>query len=183
MTVEEIFHAIANHMAKGVAYHGEFAKAYDFLGLWGFSECHSYHQFEEAYNYRRFYHYYATHYFKLIPLDEDTKKIDIIPVTWYKYSSQAVDNSTRKTAVKDLMNKWVEWERSTKKLYQEMRRELLALDEADAARKLDIYIHEVSTELHDVEKQIIQLESIGYDLITINEWSDKMKKKYKKKVR
>ena len=43
MTVEEIFHTIANHMATGVAYHEEFAKAYDFLGLWGFSECHSYH--------------------------------------------------------------------------------------------------------------------------------------------
>lgn len=181
MTVEEIFSTVINHMAEGVVYHKEFVKAYDFLGLWGFSECHTYHQFEEAYNYRRFYHYYATHYFKLIP-PIDIKKPEIIPASWYKYSSSAVDNGTKKTAIKELMNKWVEWERSTKQLYQEMYNELIALKEIDAARKLHTYIHDVSTELHDVEKQILTLESINYDLITITEWSDKMKKEYKKKL-
>jgi len=63
-----------------------------------------------------------------------------------------------------------------------MYNELITLKEIDAARKLHTYIHDVSTELHDVEKQILTLESINYDLITITEWSDKMKKEYKKKL-
>lgn len=181
MTVEEIFTKLAIHMAQGVSYHEEMAKAYDFLGLWGFAQCHTYHQFEEMHNYRRMYHYYATHYFKLIQLD-NIEKTEIIPSTWYKYSSQAVDNGTKKSAVKELMTKWVEWERSTKKLYQEMWKELININEIDAARKVKNCIHEVSTELHDAEKWLIALETINYDLIEINDQSTDLKKEYKKKL-
>jgi len=43
MTVEEIFTKLATHMAQGISYHEEMAKAYDFIGLWGFAQCHTYH--------------------------------------------------------------------------------------------------------------------------------------------
>jgi hypothetical protein len=44
MIVEEIFNKIISHMEEGLCYHKEFAKAFDFLGLWGFSKCQLYHQ-------------------------------------------------------------------------------------------------------------------------------------------
>jgi hypothetical protein len=66
MTVEEIFNKLITHMHEGIAFHSEMAKAYDFLGLWGFSKCHIYHVFEEKRACCRLSHYYATHFFKLI---------------------------------------------------------------------------------------------------------------------
>ena len=181
MTVEEIFIKVCSHMAEGVAYHEQLVQAFEFLGLWGFAKCQVYHQFEEAQGQNRFRHYYAAHYFKLLRLENFTLP-EIIPSTWYKYSTQAVDTNTKKNSVKDLLHKWVEWERSTKALYQEMRRELDAIGEYDAARKLNHHIHDVSTELHDIEKLIIKLEGINYDMITIEEMSDDLKKQYTKKL-
>lgn len=181
MTVEEIFNKLATHMCQGVMYHDEIAKAYDFLGLWGMSKCHTYHAVEEKQGYKCLSHYYATHYFKLLQLEE-IQKPKIIPELWYKYTTQAVDNATKKSAVKELVTTWVEWERSTKKLYQEMWQELTAIGEIAAAAKLKHYICEVDKELHDAEKKLIKLESLGYDIETIIKWQDSLHKKYKKKL-
>lgn len=181
MTIEEIFNKLASHMCEGVAMHDEMAKAYDFLGLWGLAKCHTYHMVEEKCGYRCLNHYYATHYFKLVQL-ADIPKPKLIPDTWYKYSTQAVDVGTKRGAVKDLMTKWVEWERKTKKFYQEMQQELTTLGELDAAMKIDCYIRDVSKELHNAEKQLIKLETISYDIGTIISWQESLHKKYKKKL-
>ena len=181
MTVEEIFNKLASHMCEGVMYHDEMARAYDFIGLWGLSKCHTYHCFEEKQGYRCLSHYYATHYFKLLQIDEILRP-KLIPDTWYKYTTQAVDNGTKKQAVKELMTKWVDWERTTKKLYQDLRQELIAIGEVAAAIKLEEYICDVSKELHDVEKKVIKLETLGYDIETIIKWQDSLHKKYKKKL-
>ena len=120
MSVEEIFNKLASHMKEGVAYHDEMAKAYDFLGFWGLSKCHVYHAIEEKEGYYCLSHYYATHYFKLLQL-EDIPPTKLIPDTWYKYTTHAVDNGTKKSALKELMGKWIEWEKKTKQFYSEMR--------------------------------------------------------------
>ena len=52
MTIEEIFNKIAAHMIEGIMYHDEFAKVYDFLGLWGYARCQDYHHLEEEQSYR-----------------------------------------------------------------------------------------------------------------------------------
>ena len=181
MTIEEIFIKLLSHMKNGCLYHEEFVKAYNFLGLWGFAKCQEYHEFEELQSYYRLMHYYSTHYFKLLQL-ETIEQPNIIPNSWYKYMTQSIDTNSKLNAIKELMKKWVEWERITKKLYQSLRRELTEINELDAARKLDELIHDVSTELHDVEKFLLKLETIGYDPITIIEWSDSLYKKYKKKL-
>lgn len=181
MTVEEIFTKIISHMNEGIIYHEEMAKAYNFLGLWGFAECQIYHAFEENKMRYNLQHYYATHYFKLIII-ENFSQPEIIPSTWYKYNTQSVDVGTKRNAIKELIHKWIEWEHGTKLLYQQMYQELVNINELDAARKINHCIHDVSTELHDIEKQLIKLETIGYDIITIIEWSDNMYKKYKHKL-
>ena len=181
MTTEEIFNKLAAHICEGITMHNEMAKAYDFLGLWGLSKCHIYHVFEEKRAYCRLSHYYATHYFKLIQ-PEDFTQPKLLPESWYKYTTQAVDTNTKKQTIKELMTKWVEWERKTKKFYQEMRQELTTIGEIAAALKLDCYILDVSSELHDAEKKLLKLETINYDIVHIIEWQDKLHKIYKKKL-
>ena len=181
MTIEEIFTKLISHMEEGVCYHAELAKTFDFLGLWGFSKVQLHHQCEELRGKMLLQHYYAAHYFKLISV-ENFSKPEIIPQAWFKYTTQSVDTNTKREAVKNLLTKWANWERDTKTFYQEMRLELETLKEYDAAERLQAYIHDVSHELHDVEKLLIKLESINYDIITIEEWSADWNKKYKKKL-
>ena len=63
-----------------------------------------------------------------------------------------------------------------------MQQELIAIGEVAAAIKLEEYICDVSKELHDVEKKVIKLETLGYDIETIIKWQDSLHKKYKKKL-
>ena len=48
-----------------------------------------------------------------------------------------------------------------------MRQELAALNELDAAMKIDVYIYDVSKELKNAEKQLLNLEAIDYDMTII----------------
>ena len=82
-----------------------------------------------------------------------------------------------------MMNKWVTWERDTKKLYQEMRQELYNLGEVAAASEIDCFIADVDDELVHAEKKLIKLETIGYDIGIIIGWQQPMYKKYKKEMK
>lgn len=180
MTIEEIFNKLASHMQEGVCYHNELAAAFDFLGLYGFSHCHIYHSIEENEGYHCLTHYYSTHYHKLLLITKEEHKL--IPDTWRKYTSQDVDLSTRKGAIKEFFTKWIEWEKSTKALYQEMRKELYIEGEVSAALFIDKFILDVTHELKHAEKILLKLEAIGYDAATIIDWQKPLKDKYTKKL-
>ena len=182
MTVEEIFNKLASHMVEGIMYHDDMAKAYDFLGLSGFARCHDYHHICETKEYRQLSHYYSTHFHKLIKL-EQLKQPQIVPDSWYKYTTLDVDTSTKRNAVKELMEKWVAWEKETKILYQTMRRELYSINEVAAALEIDCLICDVDEELTWAEKKWIKLETVGYDIQLIVEWSNELHKKYKQAVK
>ena len=181
MIVDEIFNQLASHMKQGIQYHEEMAKAYNFLGLYGYAKCQFSHQLEETKSYQCLLNYYSNHYHKLIKL-ENFNESEIIPTNWYKYTTIAVDGSTRKNAVKDLMNKWIEWERSTKQFYENMRQELIDIKEIAAALYIENLILDVTKELCHAEKKLIKLESVGYDLVQTVIWAEEMEDKYKKKL-
>ena len=180
MTIEEIFNKLASHMCEGVRFHDEAAKAYDYLNFEGLYKCHIYHATEEKHGFLLLSHYYMTHYFKLLQL-ENIPDSKLIPDTWYKYTTMAVDVGTKRNSIKDLMNKWVEWKRSTKKLYQEMRQELDALNELAAAQFIDTLIADVSKELRHAERKLLMLDTIGYDIVEIAQEQEELYHKYKKK--
>lgn len=181
MTVEEIFNKVATHMLDGIMIHDEMAEAFAFLGLYGYSKCHDYHHIAETINYRNLSHYYSTRYHKLLTKLSPTQP-QLIPETWRKYTTFDVDTNTKRNAIKDLMTKWVEWERDTKKCYSEMKKELFAIDEYAAAAKISDFLADVDTELHTAEKYLIKLNSINYDIVTIEDHQDTLHKKYKKKL-
>lgn len=180
MTVEEIFNKLASHMQEGVCYHNQLSQIYDFIGLYGFAHCHRHHSTEEEKGYHCLIHYYSIHYHKLLELAPE--KNDLIPQSWYKYSSTDVDHTTRKNAIKEYAQKWVDWELITKALYQQMRKELYEIGEVAAALFIDEYILDVTHELKHAEKILLKLETIGYDAPTILDWQKPLKDKYTKKL-
>ena len=182
MTVEEIFAKVAEHMLEGVMYHHDFARAYRFLGLDGFAKCHEYQYFAENKGFEELLCYYSSRYHKLLKLNANTNT-DVIPETWYKYTTMAVDAGTKRTSTKQMIDKWVQWERDTKALYQEMYKALYDAGEIAAACILKKHICEVDDELKHAEKKMIKLETLGYDIGTIVGWQKSMYNKYDEKLK
>lgn len=182
MTIEEVFTQLAKHMLEGMKLHCEFSKGYDFLGFYGFSKCHEYHYLAETKGYECLLHYYSCRYHKLLEL-KDIPEPNIIPDTWYKYTTMAVDTGTKRSATKSMMEKWVEWEKDTKQFYQKMYKELYENDEIAAANEVKSYIYDVDEELCYAEKKLIELETLGYDALSLIEWQQPMYKKFKNKLK
>lgn len=181
MTVDDIFEKLISHMQQGFLLHEEISKAYNFLGLYGYSKCHDYHYVEENYNCRKLYQYYLNHYHKLLKLTIPTN--EIIPAHWYKYTSLQVDLNTRQQAIKTLFEQWIKWEQKTKLFYQAMYKELISADDIAASLYIESYIKDVDNELKDAEVELIKLQAIDYDILTIMDWQPPIEKQFKKKLK
>lgn len=181
MTVEEIYSKIAAHMIKGMMIHDQLANYYDFLGLEGYKRCHEYHFLAETCAYRGVCRYFINHHNKLIP-EERIEDPAIIPESWYNYTRQDVDSNTKKNAVRNGLVKWVEWERDTKHLYEQMYKELMDIDEVASACKVKCLIKDVDKELKKAERYHLNKEAIGYDIGAIIAEQRKKHNKYKRKM-
>lgn len=182
MTVDEIYRDLSAHMIQGMMFHEQLANYYDFLGLEGYKRCHEYHFFEETCGYRKLCRYFINHHSKLVPY----KEVDdpgVIPDSWYKYERQDVDAGTKKNAVKSGLERWVNWERETKKFYESMYRELINIGEVASAKFLCDYIEDVDVELKYAERYHISKASTGYDMVYIIEEQPKKHELYKDKLK
>lgn len=166
MTAEEIFSQISTHMVKGLMIHSDYADYYYFLNLCGYGETHNKRYIAESLNHRNLQKWYIRHYSKLLP----QAKFDyesVIPQSWYKYRRTDVDANTIRKAVKDGLETWVEWERETKKLYQQMYQELMTLDDIFGALYVKELICDVSDELCDAEDFYLKKKALDYSLSDI----------------
>ena len=182
MTVEEIFSHLAAHMIKGLMIHDQIATAYGFLNLCGYKKCHEYHYFEESYNYRCLQDFYLNTYHKLIP-EEKIENPAVIPSSWYKYSKIDVDANTKRSAVRDMMKKWVDWEQDTKTFLESSYKQLYDQNEICAALKIAALLKDVSKEWQYASEKHINLETSGYDISAIIAEQQPLCKKYWEKMK
>lgn len=181
MTTEEVFSKIAVHMIEGLMFHEQMANYYEFLGLYGYAECHEYHYLSESCSFHKINKYYVTHFNKLLPeLKADDP--EVIPNTWIKYTRNDVDTNTIRSSVKAGLEKWVKWETDTKKLYEAMYKELIMLDESAAALEVAKLVEDVSKELKHAMQYHLNKKAIDYDIVTIIDEQELKKKKYDIKI-
>lgn len=178
MTVEEIFSKISQHMLKGIMTHEQLANYYDFLALMGYKRCHEYHFLNELCAYRGVCRYFINHYNKLLPY-ADTNGVEIIPKEWYNHTRQEVDMTTKKNAVKNGFMLWVEWEKETKALYENMYKELVEINEVAAAMKVKELICDVDCELKKAEREFLYKKAVDFDMVVIAEEQEKLHEKYR----
>jgi len=181
MEVDEIYSQLSIHMIQGIMFHDQMANYYDFLGLKGYKRCHEYHMFKEMTSYRALNRYFINHHNILIP-EEAFDNPEIIPESWFNYSRQDVDASTKKSAVKAGLDKWVSWERETKHLYEKMYKELCEIGEVASAMQVKEFICDVDAELKKAERYKLNKEATGYDLVSIIEEQPRKHHKYQKKL-
>ena len=180
MTVDEVFSKILAHEIEGLMTHDQLANFYDFLDLHGYKRCHEYHFLEEACTMRTVERYYTNHFNKLIKKHpvEDPK---VIPDSWYNYGRWDVDTNTKQNALKTGITLWIDWEKKSKKLYEEMYKELCEIGEIAAACKVKELICDVDKELKYAEREGLKLKSIDYNIDSVYLCQDEMHEKYKKK--
>ena len=181
MTIEEVFSEISKHMIKGLMVHTQLADYFEFLGLCGYHKCHEYHYFEESKNFRELCSYYMKHVGKFIT-DSHIANPNIIPENWFKYNRSQVDASTRKAGVQAGFDKWIEWEKETKVLYQTMYQALVDIGEGAAAMVIQCYLEDVDEELASAQQKQLELKAIDYNISDIISEQACLYKKYIKKI-
>lgn len=163
MTVEEIFSKLSSHMVKGLMTHSDYADYYYFLNLCGYGDTHNKHYVMESNAHRELNKWYILHYNKLIP-QERIDYESVIPESWYNYKRFDVDRNTLKKSVELGLTTWVEWERDTKKFYEQMFKELMGLDEISAAMYVKRLIDDVSEELCHAENYLLQKRAVDFNI-------------------
>ena len=76
---------------------------------------------------------------------------------------------------------WVAWETETKKLYEEMYKELIGLDQFALAMFVGECVCNVDKELTKAKQKHLELKATGYDIGHIISCQSKMYHKYKNK--
>lgn len=145
-------------MLEGMVFHDEMARYYDFLCMCDMRDKHRLHYAEETEGYIELCEYYMHHFNKMIP-HTPMSRPDVIPESWYMYTRQDVDSTTRANAKRSGAKKWIAWESETKDLYEDCCRELLNSNDIAPAYWLMKYVKDVDDELADAHKLLIQVES------------------------
>lgn len=182
MTVEEVYSKLASHMIEGIMIHDQLTTYYDFLQLKGYKRCHEYHYLCENVAYRGINRYYTNHHNKMIELGQIPNP-ELIPSSWYKYTRHDVDQNTKRNAVKAGLEKWVNWEKDTKELYEKMYVELMNLNEVASACKVKELISDVDQELKVAERKFLDAKAVDYDMTYILSEQKSEHKKYKIKIK
>ena len=182
MTVDEIFSELAAHMIKGIMIHDQMSSYYDFLSLCGYQKCHEYHYWCENASYLKLKHHYFKYHNKLIK-EKEIENPNLILKSWYNYTRSDVDISTKRNAVKSGLEKWVDWERETKLLYEKMYKELVDLNEINDAKLLEDLICDVAHELSQAEAEYFNIKASDFDIEYILMEQCEKKEKFKAKMK
>ena len=182
MTIVDIFSQIAQRMVEGLMTHSQLADYFGFIGLEGYQKCHVYRYFDENNNYKKIADYYLKHYNKLL-VDMPFNNPNVIPNDWFQYSRQQVNDTIRINALQAGIDKWINWEKGTKRFYEQHYQELLQLNEIAAAIELSKYIEDVDKELAEAEQEKIKLEAINYNISDVMLEQKEIYKQYNKKLK
>ena len=182
MSIEDVFANLGKHMVEGLMVHSKLADYYGFLGLEGYCICHEYHYYSENSNYRKLSNYYLHHYGKIIN-EMPFENPNIIPDTWKNHKRFDVSVSTRKVAIQTGMEKWVTWEKNTKRLYESMYNELVQVGDIAGAILVGEFIKDVDYELAEAEQMWIEKGAMEYSVNDIMMEQKDIEKTYRKKFK
>lgn len=174
MSASDIFSNLSQHMVQGIMFHEDMVDYYNFLNLPGYAACHCWHAKCEAKSRRELREWYIRHCGKLVPYHTNTAEA-YIPANWYNYSQADVSSSDIQKAVKDGLEKWVEWETQTKTLYENAYSILMQEGHVAAACFVKELVLDVSEELATAKRYLLNKKACGYDIGAILSEQDKDK--------
>lgn len=158
----EVFSEISKRMIRAVMLHAQLTDYFDFLDLHGYKRWHEYRFFAENAELRGVHRYAINHCNRLIP-ETSVDNPRMIPSNWENYTRFQVDNSTRKSAVKEAFEKWYQWENETKMFLESQFKTLAEASKIADADKVNEMICGVDQELKELTRELLSLRSVDYD--------------------
>ena len=136
------------------------------------------------FNYREFITYYIDHQDRLVQdfSPNSLTSFNIIPDNWYSYTRDDMDTSTRRNAVKSGIEKYVHWEKETKKFLEDMYSQSIQQGFIGISIQIKKCIKSVEEEIKHANKTYLEIKATEYDMPTIVAKQDYLIKKYKKKL-
>ena len=135
--------------------------------------------------YREFITYYIDHQDRLVQdfSPNSLSTFSIIPDNWYGYTREDVDINTRRSAVKSGIEKYVHWEKETKKFFEDMYTQTIQQGFIGISIQIKKLIKSVEEEIKHANKTYLEIKATDYDMPTVVAKQDYLIKKYTKKLR
>lgn len=134
---------------------------YDFIGMTDMADLHEQRFCSESEEMRKVHRYFIEHHNMLVPKNE-VDSTSHIPQSWYGATRFKVDNGTRRNAVQQAMEKWIEWERMVKKKYEGYYKDLCDMGEVASACKVKCLVMDVDEELKNAEALYLKLAATNF---------------------
>lgn len=163
MQIEDIYGMILKRQIEGIMFHDEMAQYYAFIGLNGYKHFHKEQAKGEMNGYRRMWCFYIDQYGRL-PAGQQAKDPEAIPALWRSFNSNEVTASMKKDAVKEGIEKYIEWETETIRVYEQAYTELWDMGDYVGCEKLKQNLLETDCELSAAKHRQLLLNAVDYDM-------------------
>ena len=163
MQISEVYGMILKRQIEGVMFHDEMAQYYAFIGLHGYKHFHKNQSKEEMRAYMRTWCFYIDQYGRL-PDEQQAKDPEVIPIAWRSVNMDAVSPTVKKQAVKDAIEKYVDWENETIRIYEQACSELWDMGDYIGGEKVKQNLVEANCELRKAKHKRLMLSAVEYDL-------------------
>lgn len=164
------------HMLKGLMVHNQLCMGFRFLNLCGYAYQHKQHFLSEYNTYHALCDFYCRTYNRLPQKITSLEIPELIPSNWFNHVQADVDPSTKRSGIKKLMNAWIDWEKEAIEVFKEAYSSLINEGDINAAYYISELLRETSEELAGARSQLLDLESIDYDLSLIIDEQNRMMK-------
>lgn len=181
-TCTEIFSEILSRQVFAMMFHDQMAVYFDFLGLCGFKRMHEYQYFSETVAYRCTERFFISHHNE-IALVGATHNPGMIPTDWLRHNRFDVTAAIKKRSVKEAFEEYREWEQNTVEALSTYIKALKDKGMPEDANFIEGILEETSKELKCLEGMMLKMNSVEYDLKSIEDFQWHLHKKYKKKLK
>lgn len=175
----EVFEKVSAHQVEGMMLHDQLADGFHFLALPGFAHMHEKQFEEESREMRKVKKYFISRMNVLLG-EGRPENPHALPKSWMNYTRQQVTADSKRKAVRELMERWVSWEKETKKLYSEAWAMLTEAGEIAAACMIKELLRDVDEELSRAEELHLRMEAVTYDMATVDQIQVELEKDLQK---
>lgn len=181
MTCREIFSCILTRQVYALMFHDQMANYFDFLGLNGFKRMHEYQYLHESVTFRKLQRYYINRYNEIVEPHE-VEDPEVIPSEWMNHKRKDVTPQIKKRSIKEAFEEYREWEKETEEYLCKYAKALYDRGMlVDYSYILDI-VEDVCCEIKKIERMMLKMSGVDYDMTYIEEIQNNLHEKYKNKT-
>lgn len=175
-TIDAIYNKVLDNQTIGIMYHSEFKNAFCLLGLHGYKRWHEYKIFDEVSENIKTEHFYINKHHKVIKPDNTSKPVLLNEL--YNMDSMTAEPAQIEKLVENIFKSWYKWEKSVQDLYSACVDWCIKNQVIDRINFENLQKGQ-DKEIKKLERHLIKLKNVKYDLDCIIDWQDDIHDKYK----